>query len=401
MHFIDNTFKTIQFSVFFTTLDHLDNRAYRNVLPSVLTKTNDSFKTKLSLNEHLEDLFGAYFRHKVEKYGNLSVIIMTLTIPHPKILKDETLFDQALDLFKKTIFERDSLSEDVFNDEKRNLVELYEGLKDRKRQYAQIKFFENFFEGDNDRIPLAGSLKDIKKMTFEGLNAYYQTVLNKDQMEIMVNGHLDDVMKSKVQKAFLNHDINTYNLNTSFRKPRALKTVREKIETKQAILMIGYILPIYIKDRLYEAALLFDAILGETPESRLFQKIREEKGLCYDVSSSYDGYKGILLIHSGVSLDQKDDALNAMIELINDMKKLYVTEEELNSAKSYLSHVYKSNSDSQSTLTRRKFSSLILNDPSTIDDRIERILNVTIDDLKQVIDQLTLDTIYMLEEEND
>ena len=165
--------------------------------------------------------------------------------------------------------------------------------------------------------------------------------------------------------------------------------------------MLGYILPIYIKDRLYEAALLFDAILGETPESRLFQKIREEKGLCYDVSSSYDGYKGILLIHSGVSLDQKDDALNAMIELINDMKKLYVTEEELNSAKSYLSHVYKSNSDSQSTLTRRKFSSLILNDPSTIDDRIERILNVTIDDLKQVIDQLTLDTIYMLEEEND
>lgn len=401
MHFIDNTFKTIQFSAFFTTLDHLDNRAYRNVLPSVLTKTNDSFKTKLSLNEHLEDLYGAYFRHKVEKYGNLSVIIMTLTIPHPKILKDETLFDQALDLFKKTIFERDSLSEDVFNDEKRNLVELYEGLKDRKRQYAQIKFFENFFEGDNDRIPLAGSLKDIKKMTFEGLNAYYQTVLNKDQMEIMVNGDLDDMMKSKVQKAFLNHDINTYNLNTSFRKPRALKTVREKIETKQAILMLGYILPIYIKDSLYEAALLFDAILGETPESRLFQKIREEKGLCYDVSSSYDGYKGILLIHSGVSLDQKDDALNAMIELINDMKKLYVTEEELNSAKSYLSHVYKSNSDSQSTLTRRKFSSLILNDPSTIDDRIERILNVTIDDLKQVIDQLTLDTIYMLEEEND
>ena len=60
-------------------------------------------------------------------------------------------------------------------------------------------------------------------MTFEGLNTYYQTVLNKDQMEIMVNGHLDDVMKSKVQKAFLNHDINTYNLNTSFRKPRALK----------------------------------------------------------------------------------------------------------------------------------------------------------------------------------
>ena len=104
MHFIDNTFKTIQFSAFFTTLDHLDNRAYRNVLPSVLTKTNDSFKTKLSLNEHLEDLYGAYFRHKVEKYGNLSVIIMTLTIPHPKILKDETLFDQALDLFKKTIF---------------------------------------------------------------------------------------------------------------------------------------------------------------------------------------------------------------------------------------------------------------------------------------------------------
>ena len=401
MHFIDSNFKTIQFSAFFTMPDDLHQRAYRNVLPNVLTKTNDLYKTKLTFNEHLEDLYGAYFRQRVEKYGDQSVISITLTIPDPKIVKDQALFHQALKLFKSTIFERNLLNEEAYNDEKRNLIELYQGLKDRKRQYAQLKFFENFFYHDNDRVPIAGSLSDIKKMTFEGLSEYYQSVLKENKIEVIVNGSLSNEMKEDLLKAFPNEKENTYQVITKFRNPRNLKTIKESIETKQAVIFIGYVLPIYIKESLYEAALLCDAILGETPESRLFKHIREEKGLCYDVSSSYDGYKGILMIHSGVSIEQKNEALNAMVELVDDLIKHGVTQEELDSAKSYVSHMFKSNTDSQSALTRRKFSSLILNDPSTIDDRLERILQVTIDDIHKVLEQLTLDTIYMLEDKHD
>ncbi|MBN2267891.1 MAG: pitrilysin family protein [Acholeplasmataceae bacterium] len=401
MHFIENNFKTIQFSAFFTAPDDLKVRAYRNVLPNVLTKTNDQFKTKLLLNEHLEHLYGAYFRQKIDKYANQTVISITLTIPDPQIVKDKQLFDQALALFKSTIFDRKSLNEDVFHDEKRNTIELYESLKDRKRQYAQFKFFEHFFDHDNDRVPLVGSLSDVKKMSFDGLMSYYDSVFSHDQIEIIVNGSLDDDMKQKVQNAFPMIKENTYQIKTKSRRLRALKTVRDQIETKQAIIMIGYVLPVFIKESLYEAAMLFDAILGETPESRLFQKIREEKGLCYDVSSSYDGYKGVLIVHSGVSIEQKDEALKAMLELVDDMIKNHITDEELASAKSYVSHMYKSNTDSQSALTRRKFTSLILNDPSTIDDRLARIELVTKEDIKKVMDLLVLDTIYMLEEEHD
>ncbi|MFA7055880.1 MAG: insulinase family protein, partial [Acholeplasmataceae bacterium] len=238
-------------------------------------------------------------------------------------------------------------------------------------------------------------------MTFEGLSEYYHSVLKENKIEVIVNGSFSHEMKEDLLKAFPNEKENTYQVITKFRKPRNLKTIKESIETKQAVIFIGYVLPIYIKESLYEAALLCDAILGETPESRLFKHIREEKGLCYDVSSSYDGYKGILMIHSGVSIEQKNEALNAMVELVDDLIKHGITQEELDSAKSYVSHMFKSNTDSQSALTRRKFSSLILNDPSTIDDRLERILQVTIDDIHKVLEQLTLDTIYMLEDKHD
>lgn len=401
MHFIHNTFKTIQFSVYFTAEDDLKTRAYRNVLPNILTKTNDQYQTKLTLNEHLEHLYGAYFRQKIEKFGNMSVMSITLTIPDPQIVRDPQLFDQALTLFKSTIFNRNIISEDAFLEDKRNYLEFFEGIKERKRQYAQFKFYEHFFKGDIDGYPLERKISAIKKMTFKGLQNYYHSLFIDNRMEIIVNGHLNEDMKLKIKQAFNEQPEHPYHMITEFRKPNPVQTIREKMDTKQAIIMIGYILPIFIKDELYEASMLLDTILGETPESRLFQKIREEKGLCYDVSSSYDPYKGVLTVHSGVSLEQKEEALNAMIELIDDVKTNYITQEELENAKFYYAHLLKSNSDSQSTLTRRLFMNLLLNDFSTLDDRLDRISKVTLEDVKKVIDQLKLDTIYMLEDNHD
>ena len=172
--------------------------------------------------------------------------------------------------------------------------------------------------------------------------------------------------------------------------------IEEKTDMQQAIIKLGYHFPIFRNDSLYNTAVLIDTVLGGYAESRLFKEIREKEGLCYDVSSSYDYYKGVLTISSGVDLKQKDRALEAIRKLVQVMVAQGITEDELKHAKSYYAHQVKSSLDSQSVLTKRAFIRDLLNHHETFEEKLLAIKNVTMDDFNKALHLLTLDTIYIL-----
>jgi predicted Zn-dependent peptidase len=164
----------------------------------------------------------------------------------------------------------------------------------------------------------------------------------------------------------------------------------------QAILKLGYIIPVYRFDPLYEAVLCLDTILGGYPESRLFSEIRENQGLCYDISSNYDYYKGTIVISSGVAKHQKDYALEEIIKVSKSFDYMPVTDEELTHAKAYLSYQIKSSLDHQSYMTKRAYFRAIFGDQTTTEQRLKNIMNVSLDDIKKVASMMTLDTTYVL-----
>ncbi|HCZ23778.1 MAG TPA: hypothetical protein DHV05_02820 [Acholeplasmataceae bacterium] len=137
-------------------------------------------------------------------------------------------------------------------------------------------------------------------------------------------------------------------------------------------------------------------ILGGYPESRLFKQIREEEGLCYDISSNYDYYKGVSVISSGIDLSKIDHALDRMKNLVEVLKKDGITDTELLHAKAYYIHQLKSSLDSQSTLTKRAFVREMLHYHESIEDKIEKIEHVTVTDVNKAASLLKLDTIYVL-----
>ena len=87
-------------------------------------------------------------------------------------------------------------------------------------------------------------------------------------------------------------------------------------------------------DRYYALSILSN-IMGGSMSSRLFQNIREEKGLAYSVYSmnglfSGDGYFNI---YAGVSHDKVQKAIGAVVEELDILEKSGVTEEELDSSR--------------------------------------------------------------------
>lgn len=396
---LKNDFKTIQIALYLVDLDDKKYAVHRYVLPKLMSSTTDLIPSRQLMNTKMENLYGAYFKARTERMGNLSVVSLVLTIVDPHIVKDQHLFDEALDLFSDVLRGHTSFNSDVFNDEKRMLIEQWETLKDKKRAYARERFVAHFFKDDPYGYPLSGTLKDIKKLNVDDVFQYYQEMLPKQARYVVVNGHLDDHEMKRVEEKLGQTKKNEHPFITSFRKPHEKQVNIETTKMQQAIVNMGYVFPIFRHDDLYDAAVIVETVLGGYPESRLFKVIREEQGLCYDIASSYDYYKGVMMISSGIDLSKVDHALQSIEELVENMKKTGLTEVELEQAKAYYVHQIKSSLDSQSTLTKRAFVRDMLNYQETIEEKLEKIEAITLEDVNQAVTYLTLDTVYILKGE--
>lgn len=108
-------------------------------------------------------------------------------------------------------------------------------------------------------------------------------------------------------------------------------------EFEQAHLIVGFDSPSYVAEEFFRAQ-VFSGLLGGGMSSRLFQKAREERGLCYSVYASAWGLKdgGMLSVHAATGQTMVDDLAALVAEEINDCAAGGVTEAELARSKAQI-----------------------------------------------------------------
>lgn len=97
-----------------------------------------------------------------------------------------------------------------------------------------------------------------------------------------------------------------------------------------------------LDDSRYYSFVLMNSILGGSMSSRLFQNIREEKGLAYSVCSMNAFYSdcGFFSIYAGVAHDKVKDTLDAIKFELEALREKGVTDEELSMAKEQMKSSY-------------------------------------------------------------
>ena len=82
---------------------------------------------------------------------------------------------------------------------------------------------------------------------------------------------------------------------------------------------------------------LLNTIIGGNMSSRLFQKIREQHGLAYSVYSFTSAHvdTGMFGVYTGVGAENVKPTLEMILDIINQLRKMPVTAEELRDAKAY------------------------------------------------------------------
>ena len=137
-------------------------------------------------------------------------------------------------------------------------------------------------------------------------------------------------------------------------------------------------------DDLYYAFVLMNSILGGSMSSRLFQNIREQKGLAYNVCSmnSFSSFNGFFNIYAGVAHENTAKTINEIRYELEKLADHGVTEEELSIAKEQAKTSYIFSLENTAALMfslgRNK---LLMNRLFSVDESLEKFNAVTRQDI--------------------
>ena len=158
--------------------------------------------------------------------------------------------------------------------------------------------------------------------------------------------------------------------------------------TEQAHLAVGLGAPAaHDPDRF--AFSVLNQVLGGGMSSRLFQEIREKRGLVYSVYSYRCGYAdtGALAVYAGTAPSRAHDVLALVHEELDRLGESGITAQELDAAKGHLrGSLALGLEDSGSRMSRLGRSQLVHGEVLPIDDVVARTDAVTLDDVRRVID---------------
>lgn len=235
----------------------------------------------------------------------------------------------------------DMLTDPLFDsqeiDKERNVViEEMNVYRDDPARYVTDFVGDLLWPQDNLKTNVIGSEQIISTIPRDSIVAYYKSLYTADNMVISVAGNI-----SHKQVVDMAHELlgGLHTQATRKWQPVTGGIAKQKVnhhfeETNQTHMMVAGRAPqVDAPDE--PAMMVLSTLLGRGMSSRLWLRVREEKGLAYTVDMSYHNFldSGKYEIYAGVNTDKVNDALTAICTELQQIQRVPVSSHELSKAK--------------------------------------------------------------------
>ena len=402
----NNKFKSIYISYNFTQ-EVNDTKIFSSyaVLASLMAKSSKSYPTQKDIEKYLNSLYGANFDVNIEKLGDLYNLEFRIEFVNKKFIPSkEELLEKILLFLKEMIYNPAQWTQDVFKREKDFILQRINERKDEKLKYGIQRAEELLCKDEPFGTYLYGEEDVVKNLSLKDIKDAYSTLIN-DSITVIVSGNLDgyDSIDSEIEKIFKQYDknfnTNIENLKYNIKRQENYKyeEVKEIQDTTQSVLSLG----LRIKEctpKDFYVLNVYNAILGTTPSSKLFQNVREKESLAYTVRSRYYRFKDIIVIYAGINKENYSKALEVIKMQLEDMRKGNITDIEFKSARDSLLADLLEWKDSKVAMAKMKLSNLIAfkDTDISIDQMREEIKNVKIEDVTEVANKIEIEKVFLL-----
>ncbi|HQO78051.1 MAG TPA: pitrilysin family protein, partial [Thermodesulfobacteriota bacterium] len=335
-------------------------------------------RTAIEIAKAIDSVGGVLNAYTSREYTNFYV----------KVLEKD--IDLALDLLSD-IFLNSLFSSQEIDRERDVILQEIRMVEDTPDEYLQDLFNQHYFSGHPLGNPILGSYQTIGQLGKTDLTAFFQT-------SYLLPGRIVVSIAGK-----LHHDqaVGAISRTLGSIKPQEEQRVLHvpdpvpdlhiyKKDLEQVHICMGT-KGLSQADPSRYAGYLLNAILGGSMSSRLFQEIREKRGLVYAVYSYLSSYSdtGMFSIYAGTTPDKMSEVIELIMHELNAFKLDLLEEDELSKAKDQLKgNVLLSYESTDNRMTRLASGELYFGRYVPIEEVIKDIEKVTVEDVQHLAQKL-------------
>lgn len=401
-------FKTNLLSVFVTVPLDRKTVTYNASLVAVLRRGSKQMPTQEAISKKLEEMYGASFDCGIDKIGDNQILKFYFeSVKDEYLPQSENILKESLDTLLQIVFDpylpNGMFKEEYVTGEKENIRHIIEGKIDNKAQYAMNRCIEEMYPDDPYGLYKFGYVEDLEEITPETLYRHYQQLMKEAKIDIFVSGDLPEELTTWIEenKQIQNLDkrdpkyIVNNETTVKEKEEKEVQTVIDTMDISQGKLVIG--LDIKSKqENLRFPALVYDAILGGTPNSKLFQNVREKASLAYSASSTYIRQKSNIYIRAGIEADNFEKAVEIIKEQLEQMKQGNFSEDDMKNAKTSIISSIQTIDEEQDTEIIYLFGQELSQIQLPVEEYQKQIESVTKEQIMEVAKNITIHTIYLL-----
>lgn len=376
----------------------------RTLVPYLLKAVSNKYNSREKMSAYLENMYAAHFNVGVSKLAKTHFINFDFSFINDQYtLDNELLFEKALSFFKEIIF-NPYFNEKTFEEEFRLMKEYFQGIYTNKLKYAVNELNKAMFKDEIYRLNALGNIELHNKISLDDCISAYHDMIDNDIIMINVIGDIDfKKVESSISKhfSFKERKFTPVLIDKTTKDFTNPLEIIKMIDVKQAKLVIGYRLDAFYDTDNYIKAIVFNTLFGGTGESMLFKEIRDNLGLVYFINSSYDPFKSIMFVISGINKQDYEKVLTTIDEILVKIINQDYSDNTLKIAKTIQLNGLIESLDSNTSIAARIKINSLFNTSFDIESLIKKLNSVTKDDISLIAKSMRKDTIYLLRDDKD
>lgn len=307
---------------------------------------------------------------------------------------DENLsmtMDLMVDILLNPVFPEDEIER-----ERAVILEEIRSIEDTPDDYIHDILMQGFWKDHPLGRPIIGIKSTVGSVTRDSLKNYYHKAYQPQRIILAAAGNLHheeilDMVKDIIPSPEEPH---VFPAQSS---PTIVPNVSlKKKELEQVHLCLGTAGLTHADDSRH-AGYLLNTILGSGLSSRLFQTIREERGLAYSVFSYSSSYKdtGMLVVYAGTKKESAEEVIDLVLKEFQKLKTDPVPKDELEKAKNQLKgNMMLGLESTVNRMSRLAKQEMYFGRRYTLSETLEAIDKVKQKDIKNLANRI-MDTRYL------
>jgi predicted Zn-dependent peptidase len=307
-----------------------------------------------------------------------------------KVLDEHLPF--AVEVLSDIVMNPAMSAEDIER-EKKVVLEEIKMVEDTPDDLVHELFTENFWAAHPLGRPILGTKDTVESLTREGLQRYFSGVYTAPNLIVAATGNIDHArVRDIVGRAFERLPITSEPIRESPPKVFPNTLIRNK-ELEQTHVCLGTAGYQQDHENRYSSYVL-NTVLGGSMSSRLFQNVREKRGLAYAVFSGLSAYRdaGSMTIYAGCANHAVSELIDVVVAELRRMKDEPMPQAELQRAKDHLKGSLMLNLESTSSrMSHLARQEIYFDRQFGLDETLEGVEKVTTDDIQRVARELFTD----------